>query len=196
MRRIIFLLIVFLTFLCHSSFYAQEKSKTQKRKEQRQRIKENSKGLSLKVKDLKAVEKSGITVWNMKTVLSNHSKDTLFYFSWPNCDASNFMLYTEELIIYFDPCDTSAQAVIAIPPREERTVDLEIRSVIPGTVEHMSSTVKFKVIFWLFKAKNKNERIPIHDLLMNYRDREGFVWSNELKITRTNSSGGEVLLGK
>ncbi len=161
-------LIILLILICYSIFYSQE----------------NAKGLSLTVKDVKTVEKNGKTSWIAKTILTNHSNDTLFYFSNTNCETNYYLVGAAEvdsvqLFIDFKKCDSLQQIVIAVPPSGQRIVELEINSV---------RTVKssFKLIVYLcsIKAKNKYERIPHYYFTNLQRSKENglLVVSKRIKI--------------
>lgn len=154
-----------LTLICHSQCYSQE----------------NSKGLSLKVKDLKTVEKNGKSSWALKATLTNHSRDTLFYFSTVDCEPAYFMAMAMadsiNLFSDFEKCNVATQTVIAIPPSGQRIIDLVISSTEP-----MASSFKFKVLLSINRAKNINERIP-HDLLVRGKDKDKHILlvSNRIK---------------
>ncbi len=159
-----------LTLICHSQFYCQT----------------NSKGLSLKVSDVKTIEKNGKASWTAKTILTNHSRDTLFYFSFADCELAFFMISSEVDSIplsldYSCDGDVAKQTVIAIPPKGQRTVNIDISSVRPAT-----SPFKLRIYLSINKAKNMNERIP-HDTLMRKRDkvRHVFLVSNWFKVKTT-----------
>jgi hypothetical protein len=159
-------LIFILAIISHSNCHSQE----------------NSKGLSLKVKDLKAVEKNGKASWTLKATLSNHARDTLFYFSTSDCEPADYLLYP--LINEFDPGSVpfvsfekcfGEQTVIAVPPGGERTVNLEI-----SAPKALTSSFKFKLFLSVHKAKNTEERIPGE--LMRTKERRILVVSNKAKI--------------
>jgi hypothetical protein len=172
--KYVLMLIILLSLIFHAQCYSQ--------KNPRLRIKqENSKGFSLKVKDLKAIEKDGKTSWAVTSVFTNHSRDTLLYFSYPGCEATNFgAIATDETITLFpevDKCDTPVkQTVIVLPPSQQRTVDLVISSKQP-----VNSSFAFKVLLWIHRAKNKSERIP-EKYLLNEAEREILLASNLIKI--------------
>jgi hypothetical protein len=166
-------LVILLSLICNSKYYSQKNPKL--------RIKqENSKGLSLKVKGLKPIEKNGKTSWAVTSFLTNHSRDTLLYFSYPGCEPVNFMaMASVETITLFPDfeCDTAVkQTVIALPPSAQRAVNLVISSKQPVT-----SSFAFKVILWIHRAKNLNERIPEKDLIQR-TEGEILLASNLIKV--------------
>lgn len=145
---------------------------------------ENSKGLRLKVTEVNAIQKNGQTSWKAKAVLSNNTKDTLFYFNMPNCEQAYFMVmaYDNSLQLYsdFEKCDDVQISVTAIAPKESRKIDLIISSKNPVT-----TPIKFKVLLMLNKAKNSKEQIPRNDLdnleLMKKSKRHILIVSNRIK---------------
>jgi hypothetical protein len=140
---------------------------------------ENSKRISLKVKDLKTIQKDGKTSWTVKTILTNHSHDTLFYISSTDCEPAYYSVGADidsiQLLSNFKECHQPQRTVIAIPPSGKRTVNLEISSVKPVTSS-------FKLIVYLItgKAKNIDERISDHELFR--KERRMLVVSNRIKI--------------
>jgi hypothetical protein len=172
-------LILIITLICGSKYYSQSVVYTTS-KEDRLKIKENSKGLSLKIGDLKSVEKNGKTSWTIKSTLTNHSHDTVFYFIIADCEPANFMAMPirENISLFadFDPCGDEKQTVISLPPKGQRTVDVMFSSQQPVT-----SSFKFIVFLHLAKANNSTERIP-HGALMRMKDRVIFLHSNKVKV--------------
>jgi len=161
-------LILMLTLICHSQFYCQT----------------NSKGLSLKISDVKTVEKNGKTCWTAKTILNNHSRDTLFYFSFTDCELAFYMINAEvdSISLSLDySCGVATQTVIAIPPKGQRIVNIDFGSARP-----MTSSFKLKFYLSIDKAKNMAERIP-HDMLVRKRDklRHVLLISNWFKVITT-----------
>jgi hypothetical protein len=176
-------LILMLTLICPSQYYSQRISK--EAKDHHLKVRKNSKGLSLEVKDLKTVEKNGKTSWTVKTILTNHSRDTLFYFGTPDCEQGGYMVYSGStmadsipLFIDYKNCGTTRslpQTVIAVPPSGKRTVNLEIISQKPSTCS------KFSVCLSIYKAKNMNERNPNYDVMRIEGDREVWLVSKRIK---------------
>jgi hypothetical protein len=147
-------LIVMLILICHSQCYSQKFSGFQyalfKKKH------------PFEVKDLKQVQKDGNTSWTVRATLTNRSKDTLFYFSSTCSEPANYMIDTMALFVDVKCCDTDQQTVIAIPPRGQRTVDLEI-----SAHKSVTSSIPFRIFFIIYKAKNINERVPMNQLLQH-----------------------------
>jgi hypothetical protein len=172
-NRVTLILLVALT--CYSKYYSQTQSK-----ENRLKVKQNSKGLSLKIKDL---ETNGKTNWTVKTILNNNSRDTLFYFSFVGCETGYYLVGTSidtlQVSIDYKNCSTASnQTVIAIPPSDQRTVNLEIISQKP-----LASSIKLTVYLHIYKAKNLNERF-LHDDLMKKSERRISLISNQIKIRK------------
>jgi hypothetical protein len=155
-------LVIALILVWGSQGYSQSLVYTNS-KQDKAKIRENSKKLRLKVSDLKTVDKNGKTSWQVNSTLTNNSRDTLFYFTTADCESGNFIaMATVDTISLFadiDPCNISNQTVVAIPPKEQRTVNLLISSERPVT-----SSMTFMVCLHIYKAENMNERIP-HDVL-------------------------------
>ncbi len=133
---------------------------------------------SLKVIDLKPIEKNGTTSWRVKTTLKNRTFHTLYYFSSTDCESSNYSVMalitdTLGLTIDFEKCDLPKQTVIAVRPFKRRTTELEIK-----TQRQATSSFEFKVILFLPKAKNIDERIPKDEFI---RKRVPLIVSNTIK---------------
>ncbi len=142
-------LIVMLTLICQSQYYSQTKSKE----------------YSLKVKDIETVEKNGKTSWMVKTILTNHSRDTLFYFSYADCEAAFYIvrkvynksdIRNDTLIddgnsvsIDRQKCGAAKHTVISVPPSGQRILNLEMTSLKP-----LTSSIKFFITLSVYKAKN------------------------------------------
>jgi hypothetical protein len=123
----------------------------------------------------KAIQKNGQTSWLVRTTLTNRSRDTLFYFSSTCSEAPYFMVDAVSLYVDFKKCDSYEQTVIAVPPKGKRRIELELGSRTP-----LVSSVEFKFIFIIFKAKDLNERIPQTELPQ--RTKGGIiVMSNKIK---------------
>jgi hypothetical protein len=168
-----FLKLTIILILVCQAYYSQQNSKL--------RIKqENSKGFSLKVRDLTIIEKNGGTSWAVTSVLINHSRDTLLYFIIADCEPDNFMaIASVETVTLFPDfeCDTAnKQTVVALPPSGQRTVNLVISSKTPVT-----SSFEFKILLLIYRANNKYERISYYNLIET-REREIFLVSNRIKI--------------
>ncbi len=171
----IFKLTIILILICHSQFYSQSNSK-----EYRLKVTKNSKGLSLKVKDLKAVEKNGKTSWTVKAIITNNFRDTLFYFIDSDCQSANFLIYSKsDTTSLIAGCENTATIrkpiVIALPPKGQQTVDLEINAK-----RLVTSSIKFSVGLSIYKAKNMDERRPPFDI-MRLEGREIWLVSNRIK---------------
>lgn len=145
---------------------------------------ENSKGLRLKVTYLNSVQKNGQTSWKLKAEFKNKTKDTLFYFNYPNCEQASFMAMafdnTSELFSDFENCKEDQFVIIAIPPKQHRTIELLISSKNPVT-----KPIKFKVLLMLVRATNSHDQTPKNDLnnfaLMKKTKRHMLIVSNSIK---------------
>jgi hypothetical protein len=162
-------LIILLTLICPLQFYSQ-----------RLKVKNNAKGLSLKITELKTIDNNGKSSWTCKSTLSNHSRDTLFYFITLDCEPADFLIWTKEdsiqLYSDFENCDTTKQTVITVLPSGQRTVNFKFSSIRP-----VSSSFKIVVYLWLHKANNIYERIPNYVLMKN-NDRSILLKSKRIKI--------------
>jgi hypothetical protein len=141
----------------------------------------NSKGLTLKVTDLKTVEIKGKTCWTVKTILSNHRRDTVYYFSYKNCESVYYLVSSGfdslQLHANITGCDSlEPQTVIALPPHTQRIVNLEIHSARP-----MTSTFKLRIYFMTAKANNLKDRIPEREIFTS-DDRPILVVSKDIKV--------------
>jgi hypothetical protein len=157
--------LMFLLAMCSTHLYSQT----------------NSKGLSLKAREIKTVEENGVVSWQVKTILTNHTHDTLFYFSTIDCEPGYYLIYpmvdSVQLFTDFKKCDPPQQTVIAVPPGGQRKVDLKISSVQP-----VRSPFKFLIFLHINKAMNSTERIPEDELMKKtYRDRYVLVKSNKIR---------------
>lgn len=172
-------LIIILVFICNAQFYSQKISK--ERKEHHKRIRKNSKGLALKVSDFILLEKNGKSSWAGKAAIYNKTRDTLFYFITPNCEASGFlvMAFADSVSLFadFEPCTNANKIIVAIPPKGKRVIDLVISSTRPVT-----SPGKFIVFLSAFKAKNGSEPNPNYNKIRKEVDREIWLQSNKIKI--------------
>ncbi len=138
-------LIILLTLICHSQFYSQSNFKKYR----------EYKKYTLKAEDIKAVQKDGKTNWTVKTTLTNHSRDTLFYFVTTNCETANYSIDTMTLFVDSPKCETGKQTVIAIKPKGRQIVDLQISAIKP-----LTSSMSFRIVMFIFKAKNMNDNTP------------------------------------
>jgi len=130
---------------------------------------------SLSAETPKTIHKDGKTLWTVKTKLTNKTKDTLFYFSTTCSEQGYYSIDTNALYIDFQKCNTDQQNVIKIAPKGSRTLDLEITSFKPVT-----ASVPFRIVMFLFKAKDINDRMPIETLFKS-KESMTFVWSDQLK---------------
>ena len=169
-------LIVMMTLICHSQLYSQSNFKKYREYRKLQKM------YDLKVEDIKSVQKVGKTSWTAKTTLTNNSRDTLFYFSAVDCEPSYYMIgaAVDSIQLYsdFKPCNVPIQTVIAIPPKGQRIVNLEISSLQPVT-----SSFDLTVYLSINKAKNIGERIA-DDMLTRgkNKDRKIFLVSSQIKV--------------
>jgi hypothetical protein len=135
---------------------------------------------ALKIEDPKTVQKDGKTSWTAKTILTNNSRDTLFYFSTTDCEPSYYLIDSGvdsvQLYAEFNPCVVPKQTVIAIPPKVQRIVYLEIHSFQP-----VKSSFELKIYLSITKAKNMGERIP-EDMLTGDKVRDILLVSNRIKM--------------
>lgn len=171
-------LIILLTFICNTTYFSQK----------------NAKEYSLKVKDISTVTENGKTSWLVNTILTNHSRDTLFYFSFNECEAAFYnvkkMYYKSEIkndtliddgnsvSINLQKCGAAKQTVISVPPSGQRIVNLEMISLKP-----LTSSFKFFISLSIYKAKNINQQIPHNDLMQKKeRERSTNVKSKIIKI--------------
>lgn len=180
MMKNIIKFIITLVIIGNSQFSAQ-KLVYKAGKNDHLRLRENSKGLSLKVKDLKTGEKNGKTSWTVKATLSNHSHDTLFYSFYPNCLSTNFMaIYAEndttQLLASCENPATNEPIVITLAPKGKRTVDLEINAN-----RLVTSSIKIRVCLSTHKAKNANELPPYYSPIRTEGDRWVWLVSNRIK---------------
>jgi hypothetical protein len=145
---------------------------------------ENSKGLRLKVTYLNSIQKNGQTSWKLKAEFTNKTKDTLFYFNYPNCEQAHFMVMayddTTQLFSDFESCKEDQLIITAIPPKQHRTIELLISSKKPAT-----TPIKFKVLLMLNRANNSHDQTPKNDLnnftLMKKTKRHMLIVSNRIK---------------
>jgi hypothetical protein len=156
-------LIMLLTLICQSQLYSQSGLK---------RYREQKK-YSLKAEDLKAIQKDGKTSWTVKTTLTNRSHDTLFYFITTNCDPAYYAIDTMALFVDFKYCNTDEHTIIAVKPKGQRVIDLEISAIRP-----LTSSISFRIFMFIYKAKNRNDSIP-HEKLM--KTRSLMTVSNQIK---------------
>jgi len=170
-------LIVMLTLICHSHYYSQT----------------NSKDFRLKVKDVKTVEKNGKTSWTVKTILTNHSRDTLFYFSYVDCEAAFYsvrkIFYKSDirndtliddgnsLSIDKQKCGAAKQTVISVPPSGQRIVNLELVSQNP-----LTSSIKFFITLYVYKAKNMYDISHVDLMQQGSNEKRMSVNSKFIKI--------------
>lgn len=122
----------------------------------RYRIHREFKKINLKAEDLKAVQKDGNTSWTVKATLTNRSRDTLYYFATPYCKSMDFSVDTTALFVNDDKCASSEQAVIAVKPKGQYIVDLEI-----GSKEPLASSMEFRVVMFYKRAKNRNNSVTL-----------------------------------
>jgi hypothetical protein len=170
--------VVMMALICHTKFYSQKYSKE----------------YNLKVMVLNTVEKNEKTICTVKTILTNHSRDTLFYFSladyelafyrvqkvYRKKDMRNDTLIDDgnsfSLDLDFEKRDAAKQTVIWVPPSGQRTINFEIKSYEP-------LISKIELIFFLsvYKSKNLSERISQNDLIQK-KERKIVVKSNIIKV--------------
>jgi hypothetical protein len=148
-------LVIILTLILHSHSFSQ--SNFRKYREH----KKLQKKYTLKAEDLKPVQKDGKTSWTVKTTLTNHSHDTLFYFIWTNCEPTDFAVDTMALFVDMEKCEIGQKlTVIAVPPKGHHIVDLEI-----GAHKPLTFSMSFRIIVLIFKAKNMHDSVSPDELL-------------------------------
>lgn len=175
--KYISIIILILTLIYPSQFYSQK----------------NPKGLNLKLKDLETVEKDGKTSWRVKTILKNNTRDTLFYFSYADCESAFYrvskiyfakdirndtLIDDNSLSLDHRSCAGAEQTVISIPPSGKRSVILEIISQKP-----LTSPIKIIVVLAVHRSKYSHARIPQNDLTQKGEGRI-VITSNQIKIKR------------
>jgi hypothetical protein len=141
----------------------------------------NSKGLTLKVTDLKTIAINGKTYWTVKTILSNHKRDTLYYFGYRNCESVYYLpssgVDSLQLHSTNEGCDSPEPlTVLAVPPHSRRIVNLEIHPVRP-----MTSTFKLRIYFMTAKANNLKDRIQEREIFAS-ENRPILVVSKDLQV--------------
>jgi hypothetical protein len=107
---------------------------------------------SLLAKDPKAIKKSVKQSWTIKTILTNHSSDTLFYYTATDCEAAYYSIDTMGLYVDFPQCDMKKQSVTVIPPSAQKIVELKMTAVNP-----LKYSVYFKVLVYIYKAQETGD---------------------------------------
>lgn len=164
-------LMILLTFVCYPKYYSQE----------------NAKGLRLKVKYAATLKKNDKTSWLVKTTLTNHSRDTLFYVGNKGCEVNSYavgaIVDSIQLTPDFKDCRPLEPMVIAVPPLGQRIVDLEISSL-----RSVTSSFKFRVYLFSGRVKTRNEPFIYEDVIRKKETRL-LVVSKKIKIKVPVSDG-------
>jgi hypothetical protein len=120
----------------------------------------------------KVVKENKQTFWVIPATLTNHSKDTLKYFSM-SCSWQDFYLVdNKKLQIETALCDKNIPIILTLAPKQYRTV--EIRLLISQTAN--TSEIKFKIGFNLIKASNTKKIFDFD--IKEEQKKENVIWSN------------------
>jgi hypothetical protein len=152
------------TILFFSSFFARGQ----------QPLTAQIKEYELTLRKLMIAEKPSGTIIKVEATLINNTADTLFYFSMTCSWQQFYNIDNKTFNIHNDPCDKNVQTVIAVPPKGQRSVVLDILTQNKLT----TNPIGVKIGFDLVKAKN----LADHRDFDKFNRKTTIIWSDKLLL--------------